>query len=239
MPAKKYSVVVDEVTALTPTVTWIKLRFLDGASFDFAPGQFVTVYLEREGRRISRPYSIASTPTDKDSIGLCVKRVEGGTFSSYLCAASVGERLTILGPAGSFVLREPPAPSVYFVATGTGVAPFLSMIDYLLGKGWEKEIILILGVRYISEIILRGKYERMAAEHPGFRFIPTLSRPERPDWQGEVGYVQRALDRCAGPGGGAGREIYICGLRPMVEEVRMLAELLGFHTGKIYFEKYD
>lgn len=91
------------------------------SGFSFVPGQRIRFLHEA----IERDYSLISDPDD-DNLALCVRRVSGGRFSPYLTSLQVGSHLTFSGPCGYFVFQPSERPAL-FVATGTGIAPFLSM----------------------------------------------------------------------------------------------------------------
>lgn len=234
---EKYIAAVIAVLDATPTVKLIRLAPPAGKAPEFLPGQFITVFLKRGEELVKRQYSISSPPHIREYIELCVKRIDGGFASNYLCNLRVGDTLLVQGPYGKFVLHEPLDHDPIFVATGTGVAPFMSMIQSLLHQNASREVWLFLGVRTEDEIIYRAEFEQLAREHPNFHFIPTLSRPKGGTWKGEVGYVQVQVPKhIASP---EGKGIYICGLRAMVDQNRQLAAELGFPKERIFYEKYD
>lgn len=232
---EQYSVYVSEVIKATPTVFLIRLKFKDRVDFNFKPGQYIFVNLKKDERPLMKPYSIASSPSKKDYIELCIKRVEGGYVSTKLSEMKAGVELKIFGPIGSFVLREPLRNDVVFVATGSGISAIKPMIDTIFEKGTDKNIWLFFGNRTEDEIIYRKEFENYATEFRNFHFIPIISRPEG-NWKGEVGHVQEPLQKIiTNPDG---MEIYLCGVLAMVEEVKVIAEKMGFEKNKIYFEKY-
>jgi len=235
--AEKYTATVLEVLDATPSVKFIRLGMPAGKTPGFLPGQFITVFLKRGEELVKRQYSLSSPPHITEYMELCVKRIDGGFASNYLCNLKVGDTLLVQGPYGKFVLHEPLDHDPIFVATGTGVAPFLSMIKSLLHLGTTREIWLFFGVRYEEEIIDRAELEALARRHSNFHFIPTLSRPRGETWKGEVGYVQTKLPSYIHSPEGKG--IYICGLRDMVNQNRELATQMGFPKERIFFEKYD
>lgn len=202
--------------------------------FDFSPGQFVSLKDEVNGRMVTRAYSLASPPNG-NRFELCLNRVGLGTFSPHLFALEVGGEIPMQGPVGTFRLREPVRESV-FVATGTGVAPFRSML--LDGKIWTagQPQTLILGVRHEDGVLYREEFEQLEREQPGFRFWPVISRPGS-DWLGRKGYVQsHALEAV---GEKRDIDIYICGLKEMVNDVRKRLLEIGVDRQRLIYEKYD
>ena len=114
---------------LTHDVREIELRLLEPAGITFKPGQFVSFEVPKEGqpRPLTRPYSIASPPGERERILLVLNLVQGGPGSSYLFGLRVGARTSFKGPAGAFYLRDDGGRDLLFVATGTGIAPIRSV----------------------------------------------------------------------------------------------------------------
>lgn len=200
----------------------------------FVPGQFVSFTETLRGKKITRPYSIASPP-DGNRFEICLNLVDDGFFSPYLFAMKPGDTVEMSAPLGYFVLRNPGKDAI-FVATGTGIAPFRSMLHAYLGQGDRKEMTLIFGVRYEQGLMYRSEFEQLEKDHSNFHFRPTLSRPG-PDWQGRTGHVQQHLLEAIGDR--RDLDVYICGLKLMVDDVRAILKGLGFDRKQIIFEKYD
>lgn len=238
--AGKHTLIVKEVFDITPKYPetyLIRFTFEHEPVFDFEPGQFISIFAEKEGKRISRPYSIASWPENKEHLELAIKVVEGGFMSNYLHRVTPGTRLQTIGPLGRFVIPEPIGMDTVFVATGTGVAPFISMLGHIWDQGLDDghEFSVVFGVRYLYDLIYRDLLEAWARTHSNFHFYPTISRPETPDWKGRVGYVQKILQNELEDFGN--KQVYICGLHDMVEQVKTLCQGLGFSL--VRFEKWD
>src|SRR5271156_907876 len=109
----------------------LTLRISGDDKFRFTPGQFVSIKQPKlDGKVHTRAYSIASAPRPDATFDLCLNRVEDGFLSNWLCDLEVGARVKFHGPHGLFVLREPRQDAI-FIATGTGIAPMRSMIQWL------------------------------------------------------------------------------------------------------------
>ena len=200
----------------------------------FTPGQFVSLTQTVEGREVTRAYSIASAPRG-NRFDLCLNRLVEGIFSPWLFERKPGDTLDMRPPLGFFVLRKPPREAV-FVATGTGIAPFRAMLEERLGANDTRPFTLLFGVRYERGLLYRDEFEQMAREHPNFRFLPMLSRPES-SWKGRTGHVQAHLEEVIG--GRRDLDVYICGLKLMVDDVRAILKNMGFDRKQIVYEKYD
>jgi ferredoxin-NADP reductase len=145
-----------------------------------------------------------------------------------------GDCIEMRPPLGLFVLRQPPRDSI-FIATGTGIAPFRSMLQAHLDAA-STAFTLLFGVRYESHLLYRAEFEELALRHPHFRFWPTLTRPD-PAWTGRQGRVQMHLAEAIGER--RDLDIYLCGLKEMVDDVRAVLKALGFDRKQIFYEKYD
>ncbi len=201
---------------------------------EFIPGQFVSLSAPVGGRTITRAYSLASAPGPTARFELCLNRVPEGVFSGPLFRMQPGDTVEMQAPLGTFVLRQPPRDSL-FIATGTGIAPFRSILQAHLRED-SPPFTLLFGVRYESHLMYRAEFEEMARKFPQFRFWPTLTRPE-PGWTGRAGRVQAHLMEALG--GRRDIDVYLCGLKAMVDDVRAILKGLGFDRKQIFYEKYD
>jgi NAD(P)H-flavin reductase len=149
-------------------------------------------------------------------------------------ALTPGEHVEVNQPLRYFTLRQPERPAV-FIATGTGIAPFRSILLNALPQ--SAPITLLFGARHPHGVLYRQEFEELTQRHPHFRFVPTITRPDDA-WPGAVGRVQAHLDVAL-----AHHEItpdvYICGMKEMVDDVRALLKQKGFERKQIIYEKYD
>lgn len=214
-----------------------KLVFEPGAVFEFEAGQFVNAMApsSQEQKIIKRPYSIASPPYEKGWIDLVWKRVEGGFMTNYFWKLKEGDSLQVQGPLGRFGFKKPLAGRLVFVATGTGIAPFRAMIQQFFKDGTDREVWLIFGNRYETDILYDEEWKELAKEHQNFHYVPTISRPKT--WTGEKEYVQKLLPKYLKTPHDT--HLYICGLTNMITEVQKTALEMGFGKEQILFEKYD
>ena len=214
--------------------------------FDFIPGQFVSMTAPRNGKSMTRAYSLASGPRGNNQFDLCLNRVSDGFFSNFLCDMKEGDTIAFHGPHGNFVLRNPLRDSL-LIATGTGVAPMRGFVQWLFDSNKEsrhqgRQIYLVYGTRYPSDIYYEDFFRRIAQDNSNFHYIVTLSRgPE--DWSGSRGYVQDRVREIVLSRPEAERknmDAYICGLNDMIRANRkMLHEELGWEKRQIIYERYD
>jgi CDP-4-dehydro-6-deoxyglucose reductase len=201
----------------------------------FTPGQFVSLTDTIFGRKITRAYSIASPPRGDNRFELCLNRVKEGIFSPHLFVMRAGDEVDMKGPLGGFVPRTPLRDSI-FVATGTGIAPIRSMVLGLLPGNPEHQFTLIFGVRHPANLLYSEEFAGLEQQAANFRFLPTVTRPDE-NWKGRTGRVQPVLFETIGERRDV--DVYVCGLKVMVDDVRAKLKALGFDRKHIIYEKYD
>jgi ferredoxin-NADP reductase len=207
--------------------------------FGFVPGQWLSFKQAKpDGEEITRAYSIASPPREDARFSLCLNRVPDGFMSNFLCDMKAGDEIQCQGPFGDFILR-PPIGDTVFIATGTGIAPFRSMLQWLFAdqtRNQGRTFSLISGNRSEQDIYYHEEFRQLAAKHSNFQYLPTLSRGST-EWRGLRGYVQTHVATIAE--GRTDMHAYICGLDKMVSANRDLLKSLGWDRKHIRYEKYD
>ncbi|HLZ87474.1 MAG TPA: FAD-dependent oxidoreductase [Puia sp.] len=222
---------------------WIQIPEM--GSFDFEPGQFVTLDLpihEKLSKRI-RSYSIASWPDGTNVIELVIVLLDGGAGTTYLFnEIRVGSELTLRGPQGVFTLPDPIEKDLIFICTGTGVAPFRSMSHHILNCTIaHREIYLIFGCRHFGDCLYRQELTELAEKIPCFHYIPTFSR-EKPDPANPLlrtGYVHPIYEEiCRVDGGLRPASFFLCGWKDMIDEAKQRIQALGYDRKSIHQELY-
>ena len=226
--------IIVEFHDIAPEVRHFVLEVPEVAQLQFKPGQFVSFNETLNGKKITRPYSIASLPGG-NRFELCLNLVHGGVFTPHLFALHPGDSLEMSAPLGFFTVRDP-AKDAIFIATGTGIAPFRAMAPDYLAHPEAGQLTLLFGVRHQSTIYYRSDFDALAGQYSNFRFWPTLSRPD-PAWPGRTGHVQIHLLEALGDR--RDLHIFLCGMKAMVDDVRAILKGLGFDRKQIIFEKYD
>ncbi|HEV7220698.1 MAG TPA: FAD-dependent oxidoreductase [Terriglobales bacterium] len=238
-PFQTYTSQLNESRALSEYTKHLEFEMKGVPRFGFVAGQWMSFkHTKADGEEITRAYSIASPPGEDNRFALCLNRVQDGFMSNFLCDMKEGDELNCQGPFGDFILR-PPMRNTMFIATGTGIAPFRSMLHWLLADGsrhQSKQISLIFGNRTEKDIYYHDEFLRLAQDHENFHYLPTLSRGA-PEWQGLRGYVQDHVASIAK--GRSDMHAYICGLDKMVKANRDLLKGLGWDRKSILHEKYD
>ena len=237
---------IEDITASTKRF-WIRLA--GSGSFDFKPGQFVTLDLpihEKPSKRW-RSYSIASWPDGSNVFELVIVLLEDGAGTNYLFnQAGVGTELTLRGPQGVFVLPENIEKELFFICTGTGIAPFRSMAHHILNHGIaHRNIYLIFGCRKFNDCLYKDELEDLAGRLPGFYYIPTFSRETPvpgPDHTGKTfrtGYVHAIYEEiCRNNSGLSPSHFYLCGWKNMIDEAKLRIQAIGYDKKCIHQELY-
>src|SRR3989344_7309326 len=207
----------------------IELSFTLPETFDFCAGQFVMLRLFHDNVYKFKSYSVLSPPSQKGRLDLCIKIIDGGFASEAFKVISIGEKITLRGPFGQFMFRDQ-APEAWFIATGTGVAPFFSMLKEYLPKS-EKKFRLIFGVRKKEDLFYQEEFQALEKKYPHFHYFPTLSQEE---WEGYCGRVQKHLGEDL-----QNKDFYICGLKEMVLETQQYLLDRGVAPERIHFERYS
>lgn len=213
-------------------------------SFDFKAGQFVTLDLpihEKLNKRI-RSYSIASWPDGTNVFELLIVLLETGLGTPYLFnEISEGSEVIFRGPQGVFTLPDVIDNDLYFISTGTGIAPFRSMTHCIrLHNVPHKNIYLIFGTRTKDDLLYFDELKRLEQEVENFHYIPTLSREQ---WDGCCGYVHAIYENLVREKISANGELpaagfYLCGWKNMIDEAKKRIQGLGYDRKSIHQELY-
>lgn len=214
---------------------WIQVPEVD--QFDFLPGQFVTLDLpihEKPNKRW-RSYSIASWPDGTNIFELLVVLAPHGLGTQYLFKEiAVGAELTFRGAQGVFTLPENMDRDIFFICTGTGIAPFRSMINYIgLHHIPFRKIHMIFGCRKKIDLLYYDELKAMEQQLPGFRYYPVLSREE---WEGHHGYVHPVYEALCKDKPEA--LFFLCGWKNMIDEAKKRIVEMGYDKKAIHQELY-
>ena len=224
---------------------FIKVNELE--NFNFKPGQFVTLDLpihEKPNKRW-RSYSIASWPDGSNVFELLIVLLEGGAGTTYLFNEVIeGSELTFRGAQGVFVLPEVIDKDMFLICTGTGIAPFRSMANYIqLHDIPHRNIYLIFGCRTQKDLLYYHEMKALEAKLPAFVYMPTLSRE---GWDGHTGYVHSLYEEICKKNRAACEDLqelkpakfYLCGWKAMIDDARQKIIALGYDRKAIHLELY-
>jgi len=236
MPAKEYQCEVKSFKMITPTV--FELGFDTSEPVEFEAGQFFSIVIPGagpKGRDLRRAYSIASPP-EKRPIELCVKLVEGGPGTNFLIKLRPGDRFRAFASYGDFTYEPKEGRAACFIATGTGIAPFRSMV---FSKKFQETLptqsFCLLGVREEEEVIYTDEFTSV----PGLKWVAAVSKPSHQGtWKGFKGRVTDWLRAQGSDFPWSTTEFYLCGNGAMIDETKALLAERGVDKASIHQEIY-
>jgi len=224
LPAK-----IDSLDLLSEDIMQVKLRLPPTSNFEFLEGQFIDIIGPNS---IRRSYSIASISSNKEII-ILIKRVKGGEFSNYwFNEAKPNNLLRIEGPKGTFFLRDKAKPLV-FLATGTGIAPIISILDGLESDpdfNQTKSISLFWGNREQQDFVWKPNFKKINVD-----FYPIISRKDD-NWKGEIGYVQDVALRISD--NVRKINVYACGATEMINSAKASFVKSGLSENDFYSDAF-
>ncbi|MGC4037119.1 MAG: FAD-binding oxidoreductase [Chitinophagaceae bacterium] len=214
---------------------WIQVPEVE--IFDFKAGQFVTLDLpihEKPAKRW-RSYSIASWPDGTNTFELLIVLMEGGAGTTHIFNEwKINSEITFRGAQGVFLLPEPLDKDVFLICTGTGIAPFRSMLHYVEEHNVpHKNIYLIFGTRRKENLLYYNELTALTARMPNLHYLPTLSREE---WEGKKGYVHQIYEGLIETKQPA--IFMLCGWKDMIDEARRRITDAGYDRKAIHLEVY-
>jgi ferredoxin/flavodoxin---NADP+ reductase len=226
----------------------LKTVHVDRVANDFVAGQFFQLALERNGKAIKRSYSAASAPGAPLEFYLSL--VEGGELTPGLFDLNVGDELGIDPKGlGFFTLKEvPECETLWLIATGTGLGPFVSMVRQGQELGRFGRVVLVHGARTSAQLGYRAELEEASRRDSKLTYIPVVSRSEAPPG-GLSGRITTAfssgeLEQLAGQPIDKSSHLLFCGNPQMIEEMTASLKARGLtkhkrrEPGHYNFEKY-
>src|SRR6266849_2501235 len=247
-PDKHYQARILERRDLSPDL-WI-IRIDPGGPFEFRAGQYATLGVEQQGKRIERAYSIVSSPYEKP-LEFFVELVPQGDLTPDLFRLNKGDELLCRKIAkGRFTLDLRSGRTHHLlVSTVTGIAPFVSYVRTLY-RDWKNSdssmpgnhnLYCLQGASRSWEFGYREELERYSNEAPWFKYVATVSRPwEDPNWHGETGRVDDLLRKYVHEWGLRPEKTtgYLCGHPVMVENGRGILQRAGWKKDAVFEEIY-
>jgi NAD(P)H-flavin reductase len=201
---------------------------------EFAAGQYVSMKVSERGDR--RSYSICSSPLVQHGFELLLDVSPHGIGTQYIENLNFGDQVEVLAPLGGFVIQQQLQEEEFvFVATGSGIAPFRSMLlDLLQGQHDTRPITLYWGLRHAQHLFWQNDFLDLAQAFPNFKFHPVISQAvdEWPLCRGRVTDCLsiHELPKQAG--------YYLCGNAAMITEVNTLLQQKGVLEQNIHYEKF-
>lgn len=237
IPVRDYHGVVSRIEDLTPTIKGIWIKLDEGETLDFQAGQYINLNLP--GELGFRAFSLTNAPSAGNEIELNIRIVPGGAGTTWIHnELKPGDRLSLTGPYGRFLVHRSAGLPSLFMAGGSGLSSPRSMILDLLEEGSTLPIALVYGARNQAELYYHQEFVELAARHPHFSYVPALSdEPADSDWQGFRGYVHEAA-KAHFDNDFRGRKAYLCGPPLMIEACISTLMQGRLFERDIYTEKF-
>ena len=262
----RLAVLTERIDVAGPEVAIFRFRPRVGELFSFKAGQYATLGLDVGDDFVPRAYSIASSPYTRDHLEFYINVIEEGQLTPSLFRLRIGDEVYYMGPKGVFTLAKTEAKHLFLVATGTGLAPYVSMLRALHAEQWAgrphgRTITLVHNVRFAADLGYRWELDGLAREKGfGFQYIPMVSRYQKdPFWTQDVGrgrvtgLLKIIGDDCVDPDASPlpqgidlkdvserlppdGTAVYLCGNPDMIADMKSMLAEKGF--GEIHTEEY-
>lgn len=233
----KKEFLISGIEKTTPNVTLFRFKATDGAKVEFTPGMFVMVYHRDQatGKDEGRAFSIASSPNSSE-LEFAISMIHG-RFTTVLDTAKIGDKFYITGPHGQFKFNVNDKEKFLFLAGGTGIAPFLSMLRQMREAKAKLDAVMFYSVKFPSEIIAKQELDGIERD-TGMKMVVTVTRPQPSDnWQGETGHVNADMvakyvkDVTE-------RDCYICGPPEFVKALKAMEIACGVDEKRISAEMW-
>jgi Na+-transporting NADH:ubiquinone oxidoreductase subunit F len=236
----EYTARCTEIKDLTHDIKLLRFELVDPAEIKYTPGQYVqllTPVYEKSSEEVYRAYSVASDPAQKNIIDLIIRLVPGGICTTYCFKyLKVGDEVRMNGPYGEFRLTDTAAEMVW-VAGGSGMAPFVSILHEMKNSGNKRRATYYFGANRVEELFLTEQMKQFEKNLPNFEFVPVVAETSQDvNWNGETGLVTQAVEKNVK--NAADCEGYLCGSPGMIDAAIEVLKKLGMDENKIYYDKF-
>ncbi|MBN1864766.1 MAG: 2Fe-2S iron-sulfur cluster binding domain-containing protein [Victivallales bacterium] len=237
---KEFHAVCAEIKDLTYDMKRFRFDLKDPPVIKFTAGQYLQLLCPQyqdNSEEVYRAYSIASDPSADNIVDLIIRRVPNGICTTWCFDfLKEGDPVRMNGPYGDFHLSDTDAPMV-FVAGGSGMAPFVSILHHMQNNHINRQIKYFFGGNAVKDLCMADEMEAFEDALEGFDFTPVVASPEDDEsWDGETGLVTEAVQRQFDSLDGY--EGYLCGSPGMIDAAIKVFVALGMPEDKIYFDKF-
>ena len=237
---KEYRGVVERIRDLTHDIKELRIRLVEPKEIEFKAGQYVQLEAPAYGDNpepVYRAYSMSSVPEERDAIELIVRLVPGGICTTWVFTMlGEGDEVTFSGPYGHFGLSDSDRDMVW-VAGGSGMAPFWSMVRQLRDTGCNRRCTYFFGAVTARDMFLLTELRELEKELDWFTFVPALSEPTPGDeWDGETGLITEVLERHVDDG--SELEAYLCGSPGMIRAAGEVLRRKGITSDRTFYDEF-
>lgn len=233
--------VVERIADLTHDIKLLRIRLTDPPTIDFTAGQYIQLDAPAYGSNpepVSRAYSLAGVPAERDCIELIVRLAPGGICTTWVFTIlAEGDTVRFTGPYGDFRLSESDAEMVW-IGGGSGMAPFWSIVRHIKAGGNARKCTYFFGAGYRKDMFLLEELRQLDRELDWFTYVPALSAPQDgDDWDGETGLITEVLDRRLASDG-SHLEAYLCGSGGMIAAASEVLRAKGIPGDRTFYDEF-
>jgi Na+-transporting NADH:ubiquinone oxidoreductase subunit F len=237
---RQYSGVVEGIRDMTHDIKELRIRLVEPGEIEYVPGRYVQLEAPPYGdnpESVYRAYSLSSVPSERDVIETIIRLVPGGICTTWVFEhLKEGDEVTFSGPYGDFELSETDREMIW-IAGGSGMAPFWSMIRHMKEKNIARKTTYFFGAVQKRDLFLLDELRALEQELDWFTFVPALSGPAEEDhWQGETGLITEVVDRHVSDG--SQMEAYLCGSPGMIDAAAAVLHGKGITEERTYYDKF-
>ncbi len=202
------------------------------------PGQFISLELPIDGKKVVRSYTISSSPSRPSYVSVTVKRVKGGLVSNWLHDnLKVGDEIGANGPHGKFNCFDVPAKKMLLISGGSGITPMMSITRWACDTGSDADIVFLHNAQSPRDLIFEDELKLLSAQNPNVRLALCVSKTQDMPWGGFIGrFCAKSLALIAPDF--HERAIFVCGPEPYMEAVHHVVQSVGFDMKNYFSESF-
>jgi Na+-transporting NADH:ubiquinone oxidoreductase subunit F len=237
---REFEGTVEKLETLTYDIKLVRIRLDEPDEVNIVAGQYMQLECppyKLSAEAVYRAYSMATDPMDTNHVDFIIRLVPDGICTTWVFEhLKEGDKVRMNGPYGDFRIHEGDCEMV-FIAGGSGMAPFLSMLADMKRTQNPRRTRFFFGARAIKDLFYVEKMRQYEKELPDFKFIPALSAPDPDDqWDGEMGLITDVVGRHYEDCGG--KQAYLCGSPGMCDACVAVLEERGLPEDGVYFDKF-
>lgn len=220
----------------TPSVKSFVLE-LERDDFSFFPGQYIDLAISTPFDTLVGGFSITSSPLQKGTIHLAIKKLPNGRASVYLHErAQVGDTLLVMGPSGDFSYQPEMGGPLLLIAGGIGITPLMSILRFVHEAQLDVDVTLMYSAKTPSELVFFDELKRIAGQNPRITCRFTVTQPGGEPWEGHVGRIDASMVREHPLG--KDTLVYVCGPHEMLEDAQRMLHSLGIDASRVNAERW-